>query len=199
VKLPDLYPLRLQWLLRLPLLSAERLFSTLTGGDKSMGAIDPQKVIKRAQEATPDKPVQADVVEVLPRVKEGGAFVKFTYDSGSKLSDIEAAVQKHLQDHQVKPWWAPITNVRAGLVKGKPWVEDLYRLPSQRLRVEFLPISPGGEVAELSQEQLYAFFRPYGKLADIVSQPSDSKILPKFANIDFTTVRKAVMAKVRTY
>jgi hypothetical protein len=194
----DLYPLRLQWLLRLPLLSAERLFSTLTGGDKSMGAIDPQKVIKRAQEATPDKPVQADVVEVLPRVKEGGAFVKFTYDSGSKLSDIEAAVQKHLQDHQVKPWWAPITNVRAGLVKGKPWVEDLYRLPSQRLRVEFLPISPGGEVAELSQEQLYAFFRPYGKLADIVSQPSDSKVLPKFANIDFTTVRKAVMAKVRT-
>ncbi|KAG9647036.1 hypothetical protein KCV04_g3040, partial [Aureobasidium melanogenum] len=191
----NLYPLRLQWLLRLPLLSAEKLFSTLTGGDKSMGAIDPQKVIKRAQEATPDKPVQASVVEVLPRVKEGGAFVKFTYDSGSKLADIEAAIQKHLQDHQVRPWWAPITNVRAGLVKGKPWVEDLYRLPSQRLRVEFLPTAPGGEVAELSQEQLYAFFRPYGKLADIISQPSDSKVLPKFANIDFTTVRKAVMAK----
>ncbi|KAG9604655.1 hypothetical protein KCV04_g18833, partial [Aureobasidium melanogenum] len=191
----NLYPLRLQWLLRLPLLSAEKLFSTLTGGDKSMGAIDPQKVIKRAQEATPDKPVQASVVEVLPRVKEGGAFVKITYDSGSKLADIEAAIQKHLQDHQVRPWWAPITNVRAGLVKGKPWVEDLYRLPSQRLRVEFLPTAPGGEVAELSQEQLYAFFRPYGKLADIISQPSDSKVLPKFANIDFTTVRKAVMAK----
>ncbi|KAI5247192.1 hypothetical protein E4T43_02249 [Aureobasidium subglaciale] len=191
----NLYPLRLQWLLRLPLLSADKLFSTLTGGDKSMGAIDPQKVIKRAQEATPDKQVQANVVEVLPRVKEGGAFVKFTYEPGSKLADIEAAVQKHLQDHQVKPWWAPITNVRAGLVKGKPWVEDLYRLPSQRLRIEFLPTSPGGEVAELSQEQLYAYFRPYGKLADIISQPSDSKVLPKYANIDFTTVRKAVMAK----
>ncbi|KAG9886505.1 hypothetical protein KCV05_g19387, partial [Aureobasidium melanogenum] len=27
----NLYPLRLQWLLRLPLLSAEKLFSTLTG------------------------------------------------------------------------------------------------------------------------------------------------------------------------
>ncbi|KAH0351838.1 hypothetical protein KCU81_g1905, partial [Aureobasidium melanogenum] len=191
----NLYPLRLQWLLRLPLLSAERLFSTLTGGDRSMGAVDPKKVIKRAQEATPDKPVQASVLEVLPRVKEGGAFVKFTYESGSTLADVEAAVKKHLQDHQVRPWWAPITNVRANLVKGKPWVEDLYRLPSQRLRIEFLPTAPGGEVAELSQEQLYAFFRPYGKLADIVSQPSDSKVLPKFANIDFVTVRKAVMAK----
>ncbi|KAG9680438.1 hypothetical protein KCU95_g17656, partial [Aureobasidium melanogenum] len=191
----NLYPLRLQWLLRLPLLSAERLFSTLTGGDRSMGAVDPKKVIKGAQEATPDKPVQASVLEVLPRVKEGGAFVKFTYESGSTLADVEAAVKKHLQDHQVRPWWAPITNVRANLVKGKPWVEDLYRLPSQRLRIEFLPTAPGGEVAELSQEQLYAFFRPYGKLADIVSQPSDSKVLPKFANIDFVTVRKAVMAK----
>ncbi|KAG9950025.1 hypothetical protein KCU85_g3784, partial [Aureobasidium melanogenum] len=191
----NLYPLRLQWLLRLPLLSAERLFSTLTGGDRSMGAVDPKKVIKRAQEATPDKPVQASVLEVLPRVKEGGAFVKFTYESGSTLADVEAAVKKHLQDHQVRPWWAPITNVRANLVKGKPWVEDLYRLPSQRLRIEFLPTAPGGEVAELSQEQLYAFFRPYGKLADIISQPSDSKVLPKFANIDFVTVRKAVMAK----
>jgi hypothetical protein len=191
----NIYPLKLQWLLRLPLLSAERLFQTLTGGDKSMGAIDPQKVIRRAQEAAPDKQIQANVVEVLPRIKEGGAFVKFTHAPGANPADIEAAVQKHLQDHQVKPWWAPITNVRAGLVKGKPWVEDLYRLPSQRLRIEFLPTKPGAEVAELSQEQLYAFFRPYGKLSDIVSQPSDSKVLPKFANIDFATTRKAVMAK----
>ena len=161
-----------------------------------MGAIDPQKVIKRAQEASPDQQALANVIEVLPRIKEGGAFVKFTYAPGSDPAGIEAAVRKHLQDHQVKPWWAPLANVRAGLVKGKPWVEDLYRLPSQRLRVEFLPTAPGGEAAELSQEQLYVFFRPYGKLADIVSQPSDSKVLPKYAMLDFATIRKAVMAKV---
>lgn len=161
-----------------------------------MGAIDPQKVIKRAQESATAKHSNVNVTEVLPRIKEGGAFVKFTYDAGSNPSDIESAVQKHLQENQVKPWWAPLANVRAGLVKGKPWVEDLYRLPSQRLKVEFLPTTPGAEVAELSQEQLYAYFRPYGKLADIISQPSDSKVLPKFALLDFDTTRKAVMAKV---
>lgn len=162
-----------------------------------MGAIDPQKVIKGAQESAPDKQASTNVIEMLPRVKEGGAFVKFTYAPNSNPADIEAAVSKHLEDHQVKPWWAPLSNVRASLVKGKPWVEDLYRLPSQRLRIEFLPTAPGGEVAELSQEQLYAFFRPYGKLSDIISQPSDSKVVPRFALLDFDTIRKAVMAKVR--
>lgn len=74
-------------------------------------------------------------------------------------------------------------------------MEDLYRLPSQRVKVEFLPTSPGGEAAELSQEDLYAFFRPYGKLADIVPQPPDSKLTPKYAHLDFGRTGEAVMAK----
>jgi hypothetical protein len=80
-------------------------------------------------------------------------------------------------------------------VIGKPWVEDLFRLPSPRLRVEFLPTSPGGEVAELNQEQLYSFFRPYGKLHDIATQPSDSKVAPRYAYLDFAQKRRAIMAK----
>ena len=172
------------------------MFQSLTGGDKSLGAIDPQKVMRKAQAASTEPESTTKVTEVLPRIKEGGAFVKFTY-TGTDPSNIEAAVRKHLQENEVKPWWAPLQHVRAGLVRGKPWVEDLYRLPSQRLRVEFLPTEPGAEVAELSQEQLYSYFRPYGKLADIISQPSDSKVLPKYALLDFTAIRKAVMAKVR--
>ena len=85
--------------------------------------------------------------------------------------------------------------MRANLVRGKPWVEDLYRLPSSRLKVEFLPSNPGETAAELSEEQLYSFFRPYGKLANIIPQPSDSKALPRYAYVDFTATRRAIMAK----
>ncbi len=78
---------------------------------------------------------------------------------------------------------------------GKPWLEDLYRFPSCRIKVEFVPTTPGGTAAELSQETLYSLFRRYGKLAEISSQPSDSKVLPKFAYLDFARMRHAIMAR----
>jgi len=37
----------------------------------------------------------------------------------------------------------------AFLVRGRPWVEDLHRFPSKRLRVEF-------EGPDLTQETLYS-------------------------------------------
>jgi len=43
--------------------------------------------------------------------------------------------------------------------------------------------------------ELYELFRPYGKLQDIESQPSDSKILPRYAYLDFAQVKLAIMAK----
>lgn len=149
---------------------------------------DPLNIIKGTK-------MPVNVIEVLPRFKEGGAFVKFTYGGGVSAKDFEAKLVDYLKTEGIKQWWNPFDRMRAGLVRGKPWVEDLYRLPSTRLRVEFLPTSPGSEVAELSQEQLYSFFRPYGKLVDIIPQPPDSKLLPHFAYVDFATMRRAVMAK----
>jgi hypothetical protein len=149
---------------------------------------DPVNVIQNSKAAI-------SVTEVLPRFKEGGAFVKFTYQSGTSANDVESTIKKFLKDSPIKPWWNPLQRMRANMVHGRPWVEDLYRLPSSRLKVEFLPPTPGGEAAELSQEQLYSFFRPYGKLADIISQPSDSKILPKYAYLEFAAVKRAIMAK----
>ena len=177
----------MQWLFRLPI-GGDKLFPRLAAKEGFFGAADAAKLVKQAQPGT-------EVLEVLPRIKEGGAFVKFSDASGRPLTEVGAAVDKYLNENQTKPLWAPLQRVQANLVRGKPWVEDLYRLPSQRLRIEFLPTSPGGEVAELSQEQLYSFFRPYGKLADIITQPSDSKVLPKYALLDFMAIRKAVMAK----
>jgi hypothetical protein len=95
----------------------------------------------------------------------------------------------------MKPWFSPFRRIRTHLVVGKPWLEDLYRFPSCRIKVEFVPPSPGLEAAELSQETLYSLFRKYGKLAEISSQPSDSKVLPKFAYLDFSRMRHAIMAR----
>ena len=95
----------------------------------------------------------------------------------------------------MKPWFNPFRRIRTNLVAGKPWLEDLHRFPSCQIRVEFVPASPGLEAAELSQETLYSLFRKYGKLAEISSQPSDSKILPKFALVDFSRLRHSIMAR----
>ncbi|KAI9683753.1 MAG: mitochondrial escape protein 2 [Bathelium mastoideum] len=151
----------------------------------------PTAILENAfKEAPPFK-----VNEVLPRVGEGGVFVKFTRSENDSFGEIERRVKTYLQEHPIRPPWWPFLRVDANLVHGRPWVEDLFRRPSLRLKVEFLPAKPGVEAAELSQEQLYSVFRPYGKLLDIIPQPPDSKILPKFAYLDFNAAKLAIMAK----
>lgn len=141
------------------------------------------------------KSLPIQVREVLPRLKEGGAFVKFSHEPQVGISDIEKSLHKYLKENPIKPWFNPFGRVRIFLVSGKPWVEDLYRFPSSRLKVEFLPSSPGQQAAELSQETLYSLFRKYGKLADIIPQPAESKELPRYAHLNFRRIRHAIMAK----
>lgn len=135
------------------------------------------------------------VTEVMPRVKEGGAFVKFSHDEKVSKGELESTLKKYLKEQPIKPWFNPMRRVRAFLVQGRPWIEDLYRVPSARLKVEFLGPSPEASAAELTQETVFSLFRRYGKIADIVAQPSDSKVLPRYATVDYTRIRFAVMAK----
>jgi hypothetical protein len=172
---------------------APRLLDKLVG--PAISGTDPKKIIEKAS-AKRNLPITA--TEVLPRMREGGAFVKFSHDGSSTTAEIEKVLQEYMRDKPVKPWWNPWNQVRANVVKGRPWVEDMMRLPAPRLRVEFVSGEPGAspsEAVELSQEELFQFFRPYGKLADIVMQPPDSKVLPKFAHLDFSSMAKAIMAK----
>lgn len=143
------------------------------------------------------KDIQTDAIvsEVVPRVKEGGMFVRFTMPENTTPANVEDALQRYLKDARIKPWWNPFQRMRARLVHGKPWIEDLFRLPCNRIRIDFLPVDIAEAPAELSQEQLYELFRPYGKIAEIHPQPFDSKVVPKFAQIDFASVRRAAMAK----
>lgn len=154
-------------------------------------AAEPGNVL---EQAVPTK-LNIKVTEVLTRVSDGGAFVKFSFAPGEEAKTIEKRVKDFLKDKPIKPWFNPFQRVRTSLVLGRPWIEDLHRWPSPRLKVEFVPSIPGQSAEELSQETLYSLFRRYGKLADIKSQPTDSKDLPKFAYLTFSNVRYAIMAK----
>lgn len=186
----NIFPLKLQWLLRLPFRDDKSLPELMKRVQSSrLAAANPVKVMARS---LPDK---VKVVTVVERLKEGGTFVKFSHGPEISLEEVETAVQTYLQGRRYRPWFNPLRSIDSHLVRGTPWVEDLFRFPSSRLKVEFQTAESGADATELSQEQLYSLFRPYGKLADIVSQPPDSKILPKYAYLDFAAVKEAIMAK----
>lgn len=158
----------------------------------TLGVFNPINMVKRA---LPSDKIPVKVTEILPRLKDGGAFVKFSHSSDVSVKEVEESVTKLLKENPIRPFFSPFRRVQAGLVKGVPWLEDLHRFPHGRLRVEFVPKNPGEEAFELSQETLYSIFRRYGKIAEIKSQPWDSKVVPKFAYVDFGFVRDAIMAR----
>jgi hypothetical protein len=156
-----------------------------------LAAADPTRIV---QQAFP-RDLGLEIKEVVTRYKEGGAFVKYALKSDISNEIIQNAIKEHLKTNPIKPWFNPTLKVDADLVRGTPWIEDLYRIPSQTLKVEFLATSPDNSAAELTQESLYSLFRPYGKLLDIQTQPSDSKVEPRYAILRFERPRFAVMAR----
>jgi hypothetical protein len=189
----DVFPLRLNFLLGIPFLNADKILPLILKRLQSPvnAAADP---VTLTELAIP-KSLPINVLAILPRLKEGGAFVKFSHDPQVQASDVEKSLKQYLRENPIKPWFNPFWRVRAAVVHGRPWVEDLHRFPASRLKVEFVPTSPGQELPELSQEDLYMFFRKYGKLADIVPQPAESKVVPRYAYLNFMKVRHAIMAK----
>ena len=180
-------------LLGLPFFNGDKFLTQILSRlqTPALGITDPAILAER----TIPKSLPIHVREVLPRLKEGGVFVKFSHEPQVTASDVEKSLRKYLKEHPIKPWFNPLGRIRIFLVSGKPWVEDLYRFPSSRLKVEFLPSSSGQQAAELSQETLYSLFRKYGKLKDIVNQPAESKEVPRYAYLNFTRTRHAIMAK----
>jgi energy-coupling factor transporter ATP-binding protein EcfA2 len=136
-----------------------------------------------------------EIKEVVSRYKEGGAFIKYARKPGVSDEEVKVAAQKYIAKNPIRPWFNPFQTADVDLVRGRPWIEDLYRIPSQTLKVEFLPNSTEGPAAELTQEALYSLFRPFGKLLNIQTQPSDSKIVPRYATLRFSRPRYAVMAR----
>ncbi|KAJ9617199.1 mitochondrial escape protein 2 [Cladophialophora chaetospira] len=189
----NVFPLRLQWLNRIPYLNPDKFLADSLSkiNHPNLALANPGSIIKRA---LPEN-LPLRVEKILPRLREGGAFVKFSHEEGINGAELESTLKQYLQDKPITPWFNPFRRVRAFLVQGKPWIEDLYRVPTAMVKVEFLPTAPENSAAEISQETLYSLFRKYGKLSEIAPQPSDSKITPRYAFVDYTRVRFAAMAK----
>lgn len=108
---------------------------------------------------------------------------------------MPADLRTRLTETPVKPWFNPFGKVQARLVRGTPWLEDLYRFPSNFVKVEFVPAEVGGTPEQLSEENIYSLFRRFGKIGDIVAQPADSKELPRYATVNYPLTRHAIMAR----
>ena len=78
-------------------------------------------------------------------------------------------------------------NGRCWAVRGRQWMEDMNRFPSQRVRVEF-------DGADVSQEVLYELFRPYGRLTDITPPAPVPAGTLRYAVIHYGRLRSAAVA-----
>jgi len=87
---------------------------------------------------------------MTPRPKDGGAFLRFGYDNTKiSLDEIQKQTRQYLKTQRERPWFNPIKIMDGFIVRGRPWIEDLHRYPSKRLKVEF-------EGPDLTQETLYS-------------------------------------------
>ncbi|RDW69146.1 putative RNA12 protein [Aspergillus mulundensis] len=189
----NIFPPKLQWLLLLGPLNGTKSYENALKriNRPHLAASDPLHIIRQVF----PQGLDIEIKDVIPRFREGGAFVKYARKSGATDHEIEAAIRKHLEKHPIRPWFNPFQQATVAQVQGRPWIEDLYRIPSQRIRVEFHPAAPEGSPAELSTEALYSVFRRYGKLKDIERQPPDSKVTPRYALVEFSRPSNAVTAK----
>ncbi|KAL4801465.1 RNA12 protein-domain-containing protein [Aspergillus unguis] len=189
----NIFPPKLQWLLLLgPLNGTQSYEKALKRINRPhLAASDPLHIIRQVL----PQDLDIDIKDVIPRFREGGAFVKYARKSGATDPQIEAAIRTHLEKHPIRPWFNPFQQATAYQVQGRPWIEDLYRIPSQRVRVEFHSAVPGEPATELSTEVLYTVFRRYGKLRDIERQPPDPKDGTKHALVEFSRPSNAVTAK----
>lgn len=128
----------------------------------------------------------------LIRLKDGGMFVHFSYVHPSSyttkeaLKEIESRCEQHLMSHGHYMWFN-FQKVRAFLVKGQPFLEDMAsRYPNKKVRIEYS--------GDLGVEGLYTLFRKYGKIVDIFQVPP-VKDMPKQAIVQYSFMRAATSAK----
>ncbi|KAK2865292.1 hypothetical protein FQN49_003722 [Arthroderma sp. PD_2] len=190
----DVLPVHLGWISRIPYINPNAI--VLQRLEKlAVKGVEPTGSTTVVERVLPSE-LHSRITQVIPRLTEGGAFVKIAHDPDTTNLDIIKLITRHLEKNPVKPWFRFFSSASAALVRGRPWVEDLsYRFPSSRVKIEFLPASSDAPAAELTQESLYSLARTYGKLTDIVPQSAESKIVPRYALVDFSQPVCAIMAK----
>lgn len=130
------------------------------------------------------------VSRVIPREKDGGVFVKYVVEDEQEVTvnDARQRLIERFSQSNYRPWFKnPLRRIRIYPVRGTPWIEDLRRAQSNKIKVEFK-----GE--DLGQEALYSILRRYGPIVDI-QPPAPGDAVPRFAVITFSRLTEAATAR----
>ncbi|KAJ6606606.1 RNA12 protein-domain-containing protein [Mycena vulgaris] len=130
------------------------------------------------------------VVDVQPYHKDGGAFVTFDYtasDPEDALKTIEAELKAEARKRGGLPSWLG-SGGGIWLVKGRPWIEDMWRFPSSILNIAF-------DGPDIREERLYNLLRPYGEIQDITEPAPVPAGSLRFATVTFRHLRAATIAR----
>lgn len=137
-----------------------------------------------------DRPLPAGTKyeDFVPFQRDGGAFVKFLVPPSSSVRELTQTIELNIQQNKAE-YEETIARYfklfpRAYRVKGTPWIEDLSRFPSLKLKVKF-------EGDPLSEEELYLLFRRYGLIIDIIPYSSSTQ----HATVIFKTTDACIRAK----
>ncbi|EGV63325.1 hypothetical protein CANTEDRAFT_135151 [Yamadazyma tenuis ATCC 10573] len=136
-------------------------------------------------------PESTSIMDFIPLRRDSGAFVKFSVPEGYSPKEVIAKICTNVSNSEndannFKKLYMRLTrnNPTTFQVKGTPWIEDLRRFPSSKLKVKF-------EGPSLTEEELYILFRRYGTIIDINPASSSNPI----ALIQFKRLRSSICAK----
>ncbi|EFP80782.2 uncharacterized protein PGTG_06738 [Puccinia graminis f. sp. tritici CRL 75-36-700-3] len=127
-----------------------------------------------------------EIDQVEPRIKEGGAFVRFASVAPIEPGLLRAHLLAKIDDLNLKPFWLFNSRPDVHLVQGKPWLEDMNMCPNRKVMVEF-------EGPVLAQEELWTLFRPFGRVKEIHMPTPKDPI--QIAHVTLDGIRPAAIAR----
>lgn len=127
------------------------------------------------------------VIGAEERMKDGGAFVTFSYreDPNEKSQESLNIIEKRLKSgvrRVFNPLLFFLGTPGVHVVRGKPFREDMNIFPATRIFVKL-------EGGDASEEQLWQTLRPYGRIVSIVKEK------PSEALVTFSRIRGAASAR----
>ncbi|KAH3668064.1 hypothetical protein OGAPHI_001818 [Ogataea philodendri] len=143
-----------------------------------------QKVLNLAQNKDAPLPLEIKSFKYIGR--DGGAFVKFAVPPEMDTIEFNKQIMENVSDKYNDSILHYFIHTRCFPVKGTPWIEDLRRYPSPRIKLWF-------EGPPLTQENLYLLLRRYGVINDIIPPPTDSK--DPFTLVIYRSIRAAITAR----
>ncbi|PVH23529.1 hypothetical protein CXQ85_003819 [Candidozyma haemuli] len=157
------------------------------GGDDKLK----ESLFRMVENGERSLPEGTSVKQFVPLRRDGGAFIKFLVPPTSTPKELTQILEKNIRACKTTNS-NPLSSLTALFkphpsafqVKGTPWIEDLSRFPSPKLKVKFQ-----GDV--LNEEELYLLFRRYGQIKDI--HPANSST--PYATVVFKYTDSCIRAK----